>query len=89
MAKIKSTEADTPKDIPSVTDSKTLENPSMGIQDLVALLNLIDIASRRGAYHANEMSAVGAVYDKVFGFLKATGAINTDKSSEEASENKE
>lgn len=89
MAKIKSTEADASKTIPSVTETKNLENPSIGIQDLVSLLNLIDVASKRGAYHANEMSTVGAAFDKVYGFLKATGAISTDKSSEAASDNKE
>jgi len=40
------------------------------------LLNLIRVTSERGAIKADELSAVGAVYDKLIKFLEASGAIN-------------
>jgi hypothetical protein len=40
------------------------------------MLNLIRVTSERGAIKADELSAVGAVYDKLFKFLEASGAIN-------------
>jgi hypothetical protein len=89
MAKIKSTDAETTKPIPSVVETKPSETPSIGVQDIVSLLNLVDVASRRGAYHASEMSSVGAVFDKIYNFMKATGAISTEKTNESTSENKE
>lgn len=39
------------------------------IVDLQTLAQAIDIASRRGAYGASEMADVGAVYNKLTGFL--------------------
>ena len=41
------------------------------LQDLGALRAVIDVASQRGAFKANEMAAVGTVYNKLAGFLDA------------------
>lgn len=54
----------------------TPEQPSLSLNDLVLLLNLVRVTSERGAIKADELSAVGAVYDKLFKFLEASGAIN-------------
>ena len=40
---------------------KQKHNPS----DLISLKNIIDIASKRGAFRASEMTAIGQVYDKL------------------------
>lgn len=53
------------------------EAPSLALADLVLLLNLIRVTSERGAIKAEELSAVGTVYDKLLKFLEASGAINT------------
>lgn len=55
---------------------QTVEQPSLALSDLVLLLNLIRVTSERGAIKADELSAVGAVYDKLLKFLDASGAIN-------------
>jgi hypothetical protein len=55
---------------------QTQEQPSLALSDLVLLLNLIRVTSERGAIKADELSAVGTVYDKLFKFLEASGAIN-------------
>lgn len=55
---------------------QTPDTPSLALADLVLLLNLIRVTSERGAIKAEELSAVGAVYDKLLKFLEASGAIN-------------
>lgn len=44
------------------------------LQDLVAIKNIIDVASNRGAFRPNEMVAVGTVYAKLEKFLNAIQA---------------
>jgi hypothetical protein len=56
--------------------TQTPDAPSLALSDLVLMLNLIRVTSERGAIKADELSAVGAVYDKLFKFLEASGAIN-------------
>ena len=62
-----------------------IEN-SITINDLVLLRNIVSVASRRGAFSAEEFSDIGAVYNKIDTFLKA----NLKKpESEEASKEEE
>lgn len=46
------------------------EAPQLSISDLQALLNVIDVASSRGAFRANELTNVGGVADKLTKFLQ-------------------
>jgi len=43
--------------------------PSVTVNDLVNIYNIIDLASKRGAFQANELSSVGAVANKVKEFV--------------------
>ena len=43
---------------------------SITLNDLVVLRNIVHIASRRGAFSAEEFSDIGTVYNKVDKFLK-------------------
>ncbi len=52
------------------------EQPSISLQDLVVILNVIRLSADRGAVKIDEMATVGAVYQKLFAFLKAAGAIS-------------
>ena len=45
--------------------------PQLSITDLQNLRAIVDVAVRRGAFGANEVSAVGATFDKVNAFLNA------------------
>lgn len=47
------------------------QQPQLSINDLQNLRSIVDTAVRRGAFGANEMSAVGAAYDRVNAFLNA------------------
>jgi hypothetical protein len=47
-----------------------MEN-NITIADLNLLKNIIDLASRRGAFQAGEMKQIGEVYEKLAQFLDA------------------
>ncbi len=47
---------------------------SITVQDLDSLRNIIDLASTRGAFRANEMADVGLLYNKLSNFLEAVVA---------------
>ena len=51
-----------------------MENASLTLADMASLKNLIEAATARGAFRANEMSTVGNIYDKLDAFLTATQA---------------
>jgi len=48
---------------------ETAAAPSVTVNDLVNIYNIIDLASKRGAFQANELSSVGAVANKVKEFV--------------------
>jgi len=43
--------------------------PSVTINDIAFLVQIIEIVAQRGAFKAEELSTVGAVYDKVKAFI--------------------
>ncbi len=45
--------------------------PDLNITDLSAVKNIIEIASQRGAFKANELEVVGKMYNKLSAFLEA------------------
>ncbi len=46
----------------------------LNLNDLLAIRNLIDVVTQRGAFKANELSAAGTLYDKLTAFLNAAQA---------------
>jgi len=46
-----------------------LNNPSLSIEDLAMLREIINLAATRGAFHAPDLTDVGKVYDKLDRFL--------------------
>jgi hypothetical protein len=46
-------------------------SPELTIIDLQNLRQIIDLAARRGAFQAAEMTAVGTVFNKLDSFLSA------------------
>lgn len=59
----------------AVETADTVEAPQLGIADLKLMANIIDVVSNRGAIKANEMQAVGTLYNNLMTFLVANGAI--------------
>jgi len=59
-----------------MTESKAAETaPSFGISDLVFTLQVFEACAQRGAFRAEELSQVGALYDRLRAFLIANGAL--------------
>ena len=44
--------------------------PNFNLHDLAAVKQIIEVSSRRGAFNAAELSAVGATYDRLMAFLQ-------------------
>jgi hypothetical protein len=55
--------------------------PELTIVDLQNIKAIIDVAARRGTFAAAEMASIGAVYNKLAGFLEvvAPQAESTDQ----------
>ena len=68
-----SQEATQPQEAPTAQPA-----PDLNINDLVALRNIIDVASQRGAFKAGEMEAIGKTYNKLSAFLEAVGNAKKD-----------
>jgi hypothetical protein len=51
--------------------TQTSTTPELSIADLQNLKTLVDIAVRRGAFAATEISSIGAVYDRLNAFLES------------------
>lgn len=45
--------------------------PELNISDLQNLKSIIELASRRGAFVASELSAIGGVFDRLSNFLNS------------------
>ncbi len=45
------------------------------LEDLVRALEIINLASSRGAFKPEEFTIIGEVYNRIFSFLEASGAI--------------
>ena len=50
---------------------------SISLQDLQVLLQIVDLASSRGAFRGPELTQVGAIFDKLNSFLTFISKIRT------------
>lgn len=58
----------------SAPEAQAQTGAELTVQDLVALKQIIDVASQRGAFKPNEMVIVGQTYNKLEGFLNVVQA---------------
>ena len=72
-----------------------MENTQLTVADLASIKNIIEAASSRGAFKAEEMTQVGSIYDKLATFLanvaaqqKAQAEAQAEQSAEVPSEPK-
>lgn len=56
---------------PDVQTETAPKQPELSVNDLQQLRAVVEVAARRGAFQAAELSAVGQVYDRVNAFLNA------------------
>ena len=74
--------ADENKNTAPAPEATTTEAPAaaeLTVQDLTAIKQIIDVASSRGAFKANEMAVVGTTYNKLESFLGAVQAQQEPK----------
>lgn len=57
------------------TQPETESTPSLGLQDLVLMAQVIQLATSRAAWKPDELSTVGNLYDRLMSFLESSGAI--------------
>jgi hypothetical protein len=51
--------------------SQQSQGPDLNVSDLLALKNIIEVATTRGAFKATELEAVGKTFNKLNTFLEA------------------
>lgn len=56
--------------------------PGLTIQDLITVAQIIQLTNQRGAFRAEELAAVGTLYNKLIAFLESVGAISRPDSVE-------
>ena len=92
MANKKEAVTEQPEQLEKTQASDTTEGmapESISLNDLQVLANIVDLASQRGAFRGNEMTQVGAVFDKLTSFLQqvaAAQAATEDSESESTAE---
>jgi hypothetical protein len=69
----------------TTVDTTVVETPAVApeapaqaqlqLQDILAAAQMIQLASTRGAFRAEEFTTVGGVYERLVGFLQASGAV--------------
>lgn len=57
--------------------------PQLGVADLKLMANILEVVGNRGAIKANEMAAVGTLYNNLMTFLVANGAVELPQPEEE------
>jgi hypothetical protein len=58
-----------------MSDTQIAENkPSLTLQDLNLVIEILETGSQRGAWKAEELSTVGGVYDRISAFLNVANA---------------
>jgi hypothetical protein len=60
----------------------SVEPVQLTIADLQLLGRIVDLASRRGAFQANELSQVGDAFNKLDGFLKYVESVQAKEKAE-------
>ena len=58
--------------------------PNLGVQDLVVVAQIIQIATARGVWKPEELSTVGNLYNRLMTFLEAAGAVGAPQADETA-----
>lgn len=59
---------------------------SISLQDLQVLLQIVDLASSRGAFRGAELTQVGAIFDKLNAFLSFIAEQQKARAEAEATE---
>jgi hypothetical protein len=64
-------EAQAPAAEAANSEAQQPQGPDLNVSDLLALKNIIEVATTRGAFKATELEAVGKTFNKLNTFLEA------------------
>lgn len=64
------------------TQAEEQQAPGLGLGDLAAVVQIIDVCSKRGAFEGAELESVGAVRGRIAAFLQANAPA--EEATEEA-----
>lgn len=53
---------------------ETQPKPTITLQDIASVVEILQICTARGVWKATELSVVGGLYDRLTGFLEGAGA---------------
>ena len=68
-----------------MTQEQVKQEPvTLTLEDLSAVVNIIDVATQRGAFRPKEFTAVGTVYEKIVNFLGQVKEAAAPAEGEEA-----
>ena len=57
------------------TGAEPAQQTQLQLSDILLTAQVIQLASSRGAFRAEELTQVGQLYDRLVAFLKASGAL--------------
>ena len=58
----------------TTSDQPVETRPTLTLQDLAAMIQVLETASERGTWKVGELSTVGGLYDRIAAFLDAANA---------------
>lgn len=63
--------------------------PQLGLNDLTAAIQIIDVCAKRGAFEGAELESVGAVRGRLAAFVRASAPPQEEPEGEEPAETPE
>jgi hypothetical protein len=69
------------------TTNQEQESPSLSLQDLASIVQIIDLCSQRGAFQGSELEAVGALRGRIQGFVAANTPAEEEQKGEDGENN--
>jgi hypothetical protein len=74
-------EADATTEAPAQQQPEQPQGPDLNVSDLASLKSIIEVATQRGAFKANELEAVGKSFNKLSAFLEAVTAQSKEETN--------
>lgn len=59
-----------------------IQKPSISLQDIASVVEILRVCTDRGVWRINELSAVGQLYDRLVNFLEGAGVKVDQKNNE-------
>ena len=71
MAKTKTEDTAPAEQTATAEQPQATSGPHLTLQDMITIKSAIELGSQRGAWRANELTAVGTVYERLSAFIQS------------------